>query len=79
MSSDDKKSIMAKINKWKNSEAKEDDFVQDIEDLYSGRTQEKVAEEGEEVTPEPLKQEPAPVQDQENHTKMRKKFRMQIL
>nr|DAG93424.1 MAG TPA: hypothetical protein [Crassvirales sp.] len=38
MSSDDKKSIMAKINKWKDSEAKEDDFVQDIEDLYSGRT-----------------------------------------
>lgn len=65
MSSDDKKSIMAKINKWKNSEAKEDGFVQDIEDLYSGRTQEKVAEEGEEVTPEPLKQEPAPVQEQE--------------
>lgn len=65
MSSDDKKSIMAKINKWKNYEAKEDDFVQDIEDLYSGRTQEKVAEEGEEVTPEPLKQEPAPVQEQE--------------
>lgn len=65
MSSDDKKSIMAKINKWKNSEAKEDDFVQDIEDLYSGRTQEKVAEEGEEVTPEPLKQEPATVQEQE--------------
>lgn len=65
MSSDDKKSIMAKINKWKNSEAKEDDFVQDIEDLYSGRTQEKVAEEGEEVTPEPLKQEPTPVQEQE--------------
>lgn len=65
MSSDDKKSIIAKINKWKNSEAKEDDFVQDIEDLYSGRTQEKVAEEGEEVTPEPLKQEPAPVQEQE--------------
>lgn len=65
MSSDDKKSIMAKINKWKNSEAKEDDFVQDIEDLYSGRTQEKVAEEGEEVTPDPLKQEPAPVQEQE--------------
>lgn len=54
VSSDDKKSIMAKINKWKNSEAKEDDFVQDIEDLYSGRTQEKVAEEGEEVTPEPI-------------------------
>lgn len=54
MSSDDKKSIMAKINKWKNSEAKEDDFVQDIEDLYSGRTQEKVAEEGKEVTPEPI-------------------------
>lgn len=65
MSSDDKKSIMAKINKWKDSEAKEDDFVQDIEDLYSGRTQEKVAEEGEEVTPEPLKQKPAPVQEQE--------------
>lgn len=65
MSSDDKKSIMAKINKWKDSEAKEDDFVQDIEDLYSGRTQEKVVEEGEEVTPEPLKQEPAPVQEQE--------------
>lgn len=65
MSSDDKKSIMAKINKWKNSEAKEDDFVQDIEDLYSGRTQEKVAEEGEEVTPEPLKQKPAPLQEQE--------------
>lgn len=54
MSSDDKKSIMAKINKWKNSEAKEDDFVQDIEDLYSGRTQEKAVEEGEEVTPEPI-------------------------
>lgn len=54
MSSDDKKSIMAKINKWKDSEAKEDDFVQDIEDLYSGRTQEKVVEEGEEVTPEPI-------------------------
>lgn len=54
MSSDDKKSIMAKINKWKDSEAKEYDFVQDIEDLYSGRTQEKVVEEGEEVTPEPI-------------------------
>lgn len=54
MSSDDKKSIMAKINKWKNSEAKEDGFVQDIEDLYSGRTQEKVVEEGEEVTPKPI-------------------------
>lgn len=54
MSSDDKKSIMAKINKWKDSEAKEDDFVQDIEDLYSGITQEKVVEEGEEVTPEPI-------------------------
>lgn len=54
MSSDDKKSIMAKINKWKDSEAKEDGFVQDIEDLYSGRTQEKVVEEGEEVTPEPI-------------------------
>ena len=54
MSSDDKKSIMAKINKWKDSEAKEDDFVQDIEDLYSGRTQEKAVEEGEEVTPEPI-------------------------
>ena len=65
MSSDDKKSIMAKINKWKNSEAKEDDFVQDIEDSYSGRIQEKVVEEGEEVTPEPLKQESAPVQEQE--------------
>jgi hypothetical protein len=38
MSSDDKKAVMAKINKWKDSEAKEDDFVQDIEDLYSGRT-----------------------------------------
>lgn len=54
MSSDDKKSIMAKINKWKDSEAKEDDFVQAIEDLYSGRTQEKAVEEGEEVTPEPI-------------------------
>lgn len=54
MSSDDKKSIMAKINKWKDSEAKEDDFVQDIEDLYSSRTQEKAVEEGEEVTPEPI-------------------------
>lgn len=54
MSSDDKKSIMAKIDKWKDSEAKEDDFVQDIEDLYSGRTQEKAVEEGEEVTPEPI-------------------------
>lgn len=54
MSSDDKKSIMAKINKWKDSEAKEDDFVQDIEDLYSGKTQEKAVEEGEEVTPEPI-------------------------
>lgn len=54
MSSDDKKSIMAKINKWKDSEAKEDDFVQAIEDLYSGRTYEKVVEEGEEVTPEPI-------------------------
>lgn len=65
MSSDDKKSIMAKINKWKDSEAKEDDFVQDIEDLYSGRTQEKVVEEGEEVTPEPITTETAPIQEQE--------------
>ena len=66
MSSDDKKSIMAKINKWKDSEAKEDDFVQDIEDLYSGRTQEKVVEEGEEVTPEPLTTETTSVQKQED-------------
>lgn len=66
MSSDDKKSIMAKINKWKDSEAKEDDFVQDIEDLYSGRTQEKIVEEGEEVTPEPLKQDQMSVQEQNN-------------
>lgn len=66
MSSDDKKSIMAKINKWKDSEAKEDDFVQDIEDLYSGRTQEKAVEEGEEVTPEPLTTETTSVQKQES-------------
>lgn len=66
MSSDDKKSIMAKINKWKDSEAKEDDFVQDIEDLYSGRTQEKAVEEGEEVTPEPLTTETTSVQKQED-------------
>mgnify|MGYP007095649122 FL=1 len=66
MSSDDKKSIMAKINKWKDSEAKEDDFVQNIEDLYSGRTQEKAVEEGEEVTPEPLTTETTSVQKQED-------------
>lgn len=71
MSSDDKKSIMAKINKWKNSEAKEDDFVQDIEDLYSGRTQEKVAEEGEEVTPEPLKQNQLLFKSRKSHRKMK--------
>lgn len=67
MSSDDKKSIMAKINKWKDSEAKEDDFVQDIEDLYSGRTQEKAVEEGEEVTPEPITTS-VPVSDETNPT-----------
>jgi hypothetical protein len=55
MSSDDKKAVMAKINKWKEVESNEDTFVQDIEDLYSGRTQEKVVDEGEEITPEPLR------------------------
>lgn len=60
MSSDDKKAVMAKINKWKDSEAKEDDFVQDIEDYFSGRTSERVMEEGEEVTPEPYEASKSP-------------------
>lgn len=66
---------MAKINKWKDSEAKEDDFVQDIEDLYSGRTQEKVVEEGEEVTPEPITTS-VPVSDE---TKQQKNLQQKYL
>ena len=65
MSSDDKKAVMAKINKWKDSEAKEDDLVQDIEDYFSGKTSEKVMEEGEEIIPEPFEQEQITI-EQEN-------------
>lgn len=65
MSSDDKKAVMAKINKWKDSEAKEDDLVQDIEDYFSGKTSEKVIEEGEEIIPEPFEQEQITI-EQEN-------------
>lgn len=65
MSSDDKKAVMAKINKWKDSEAKEDDIVQDIEDYFSGKTSEKVMEEGEEIIPEPFEQEQITI-EQEN-------------
>lgn len=68
MSSDDKKAVMAKINKWKEVESNEDTFVQDIEDLYSGRTQEKVVDEGEEITPEPLRQE-EPIKEQQKEVK----------
>jgi hypothetical protein len=65
MSSDDKKAVMAKINKWKDSEAKEDDLAQDIEDYFSGKTSEKVMEEGEEIIPEPFEQEQITI-EQEN-------------
>jgi hypothetical protein len=48
------KGAIAKINKWLDVEDQEDTFVQELDDLYSGKKQEDEVIDSEEVTPEPV-------------------------
>lgn len=48
------KGAIAKINKWLDVEDQEDTFVQELDDLYSGKKQEDEVIDSEEITPEPV-------------------------
>lgn len=48
------KGAIAKINKWLDMEDQEDTFVQELDDLYSGKKQEDEVIDSEEITPEPV-------------------------
>lgn len=61
MFSTDKEAIETKIKKYKDVDTKSDEFIQRLDDLYSGKTEEKAVEEGKVVAPEILT-EPAPIQ-----------------
>lgn len=51
MNSNNSDAIMTKINKWKGVQSNEEDFVQKLNDLYSGKLEQQVVEDGEVVTP----------------------------
>ena len=62
------KGIKAKINKYLEVEDNEDTFVQELDDLYSGKREEEAIIEGEEVAPEPVESTPAPTVEPEVKT-----------
>lgn len=51
MNSNNSNAIMTKINKWKDVQSSEEDFVQKLNDLYSGKLEQQVVEDGEVITP----------------------------
>lgn len=59
------KGVKAKINKWLEVEDNEDTFVQELDDLYSGKQEEEAIVNSEEVGPEPLEKE---IPTEENKT-----------
>lgn len=62
MNSTDEKLIRSKINKWKGVENKDEEFVQRLDDAYSGKQEEKVIDESEDIKTDPVDNTPAPVE-----------------
>lgn len=62
MNSTDEKLIRSKINKWKGVENKDEEFVQRLDDAYSGKQEEKVIDESEDIKTDPVNNTPAPVE-----------------
>lgn len=58
---DSKEGADAKIKKYKGVQNKDNDFVQELNDLYSGKTEENTIDNSEDVKPEPADPTPAPV------------------
>lgn len=54
MHSSDKDAIMAKIDKYKEVDIKDNQFIQNLDDLYSGKQEQQEVEEAEIVSPEPI-------------------------
>ena len=62
MNSTDGELIKSRIDKWKGVESKDEDFVQRLDDAYSGKQEEKVIDESEDIKTEPVDNTPAPVE-----------------
>lgn len=62
MNSTDEKLIKSRIDKWKGVENRDEEFVQRLNDSYSGKQEEKVIEESEDIKAEPVDNTTAPVE-----------------
>lgn len=62
MNSTDEKLIRSKINKWKGVENKDEEFVQRLDDAYSGKQEENVIDESEDIKTDPIDNTSAPVE-----------------
>lgn len=68
MNSTNSDAIKAKINKWNRVEINENKFVQDLNDIVSGRKVQKAEEEAKEVQPEPIKQQQPQINEEQVET-----------
>lgn len=62
MNSTDEELIKSRIDRWKGVESKDEEFVQRLNDSYSGKQEEKVIEESEDIKPELVDNTTAPVE-----------------
>lgn len=62
MNSTDEKLIKSRIDRWKGVENRDEEFVQRLNDSYSGKQEEKVIEESEDIKPELVDNTTAPVE-----------------
>ena len=62
MNSTDEELIKSRIDRWKGVESKDEQFVQRLNDSYSGKQKEKVIEESEDIKAEPIDNTSAPVE-----------------
>lgn len=62
MNSTDEKLIKSRIDRWKGVENRDEEFVQRLNDSYSGKQEEKVIEESEDIKAEPVDNTTAPVE-----------------
>lgn len=54
MSSTNEKAIKARMKKWKKAEDKSEEFIQNLNDAYSGKQEQEVEESSEDIVPEPI-------------------------
>lgn len=62
MNSTDEQLIKSRIDRWKGVESKDEEFVQRLNDSYSGKQEKKVIEESEDIKAEPIDNTAAPVE-----------------